>query len=68
MMGAKVRDGELYGNWPNWVEELHIRALQLQQVLIKPRKIAAVHWRHNEGGLLSLVNTCGETVCRDQFP
>ena len=31
-------------------------SLRLQQILIKPRKIAAVHWRQSEGGLLSLVN------------
>ena len=34
-----------------------VRPLRLQQVLIKPRKTAAVHWRQSEGGLLSLVNT-----------
>ena len=30
--------------------------LRLQQVLVKPRKTTAVHWRQREGGLLSLVN------------
>ena len=34
--------------------------LRLQQVLIEPRKTAEVHWWQREGGLLSLVNTCGE--------
>ena len=34
--------------------------LRLPQVLIKPRKTAGVHWWQREGGLLSLVNTCGE--------
>ena len=36
------------------------RALRLPQVLIKPRKTTGVHWWQREGGLLSLVNTCGE--------
>ena len=44
-----------------WRMPLVLGSLRLQQVLIKPRKTAAVHWRQSEGGLLSLVNTCGET-------
>ena len=38
------------------VYQLHHEALRLQQVLIKPRKTAAVHRRQSEGGLLTLVN------------
>ena len=33
-----------------------VGSLRLQQVLIKPRKTAAVHRRQSEGGLLTLVN------------
>ena len=36
--------------------EVQPEALRLQQVLIKPRKTAAVHRRQSEGGLLTLVN------------
>ena len=37
--------------------------LRLPQVLIKPRKTTAVHWRQREGGLLSLVNQiCSPTL------
>ena len=43
-------------------------ALRLQQVLIKPRKTAAVHRRQSEGGLLTLVNTCGEIGLCTLFP
>ena len=35
---------------------VQVLPVRLQQVLIKPRKTAAVHWRQSEGGLLSLVN------------
>ena len=47
-------------------------ALRLQQVSVKPRKTAAVHRRQSEGGLLTLVNTCGEidvcTLCTEASP
>ena len=33
-----------------------VDSLQLQQVLARPRKTAAVHWRQRGGGLLSLIN------------
>ena len=36
--------------------------LRLQQVLVKPRKTTAVHWRQREGGLLSLVKICPPTL------
>ena len=34
--------------------------LRLQQVLVKPRNTETEQWRQRRGGLLSLVNTCGE--------
>ena len=34
--------------------------LRLQQVLVKPRNKETEQWRQRRGGLLSLVNTCGE--------
>ena len=40
--------------------QLQCSPLRLPQVLIKPRKTTGVHWWQREGGLLSLVNTCGE--------
>ena len=50
----------------------YLHPLRLQQVLIKPRKTAAVHRRQSEGGLLTLVNTCGEiglcTPCTEAHP
>ena len=50
--------------WCNFwgVEGVHPHPLRLQQVLVKPRKTTAVHWRQREGGLLSLVKICPPTL------
>ena len=62
----------LFGDFPRKDRADPSPPLRLQQVLVLPRRTEAVNWRQRGGGLLSLVNTCGEiglcTPCTEATP